>query len=280
MNTQRQEMNGSTTLPQGLPSLNASYQYPGPNNLLHANNNPYLPRGYLKNYPLLANNNGFILSNTINKKNGSQPLAPLANRVNAVPTNSEQWIKPKLITVVRATERPRKKISILLNKKALHSFEQFVCDISEAFGLPQWKNNKIRKIYTIRGKKVQSISEFFREDDIFIGVSGKEPLKSQLIKELIIECYPDNEQYAQAIIKEWESSRSRSKAIKSRVGNSLDQNLANTNMNNSQTNPKDLADAEPIINNNNSYKRIEFDENGRRKRKIITFRIYLETFLN
>lgn len=130
----------------------------------------------------------------------------------SVAGGSDNVSKPRIITIIRATERPRKKITILLNRKALHSFEQFVCDISDAFGLPQWKNDKIRKLYTLKGKRVQAIADFFREDDMFIGVSGKEPLKGYLVVDLLQEIFPDNEDYAQTLFKEWESTRSRSRA--------------------------------------------------------------------
>ena len=64
-----------------------------------------------------------------------QHLPPLAARnpnsqtpnPNGMPTalqqqpnaHSDAWSKPRLITIVRATDRPRKKITILLNRKVL-----------------------------------------------------------------------------------------------------------------------------------------------------------------
>lgn len=86
--------------------------------------------------------------------------------------------------------------------------------MSEAFGLPQWKNDKIRKLVTVRGRKVQGISDFFRDDDVFIGVSGKEPLKRDLVADLLGEIYPDEGDYVQALCKEWEAARSRNRANK------------------------------------------------------------------
>lgn len=46
---------------------------------------------------------------------------------------------------------------------------------------------------------------------MFIGVSGKEPLKAHLVIDVLQEIYPDNEQYAQSLYKEWELSRSKSR---------------------------------------------------------------------
>jgi hypothetical protein len=294
----RQEINGSNVPQQALPSIHASY----PNNSTQNSNNQnyYLPRHYLKNLPLVANNNnnnnnnnnGFTVNNSQSMKRSNQnnainsvyntnvpvALAPITNKPSQSNTtnnaavaaaNNEAWSKPRLITIVRATEKPRKKISILLNRKGLHSYEQFVCDISDAFGLPQWKNDKIRKLYTIRGKRVQGISDFFRDDDMFVGC-GKESLTPKLIQDLLDEVYQDNPDYAQHIFSEWESSRSRAKPRYS----SLEQNLNTSLGNGSLSTHRDLngADTSPENNNNNNngnnrkgHFNIEFDENGKRK---------------
>jgi len=301
----RQEINGSNVPQQALPSIHASYPNNNTQNSTQNQSNYYLPRHYLKNLPLVANHqNGFTVNNSQSMKrsnnnvnainsvyNSNIPvaLAPITNKPNnsnsnnnnnnnaqtannaaVAAANNEAWSKPRLITIVRATEKPRKKISILLNRKGLHSYEQFVCDISDAFGLPQWKNDKIRKLYTIRGKRVQGISDFFRDDDMFVGC-GKESLTPKLIQDLLDEVYQDNPDYAQHIFNEWESSRSR--ATKPRYS-SLEQNLNNSLGNGSLSTHRDLngADTSPENNPNNTNNRknhfnIEFDENGKRKRK-------------
>ncbi len=146
---------------------------------------------------------------SINNLNNSKRATPglFMSSTNKQGLNvSEQWSKPRLITIVKTGERPRKKISILLNRKAIHNFEQFICDISDAFGLPQWKNDKIRKLYSIKGKRVQGISDFFRDEEVFIGVSGKQSVSMTMIKDLIDELYPNNPN-AHNISKEWERSR-------------------------------------------------------------------------
>lgn len=102
----------------------------------------------------------------------------------------------------------------------MHSYEQFVCDVSEAFGLPQWKNDKIRKLVTVRGRKIQGISDFFRDDDVFIGVSGKEPLKRDLVADLLNEIYPEEDEYVQTLCKHWEAARaarSKSRSIRNNL---------------------------------------------------------------
>ena len=265
----------------------------------------YLPRQFLKNLPIVSNSNGFSVSNNYsNRKNflpsigGNNNASSSQNGTNSdviAPGNvrhanvagggggqSEVWAKPRLITIVRATERPRKKITILLNRKALHSFEQFVFDISDAFGLPQWKNDKIRRLYTIKGRRVQGISDFFREDDMYIGVSGKEPLKANLIQDLLQEMFPENQEYAQFLYKEWETSRSRSRAAKprhssmDRVNNSPGVN-SNSNTTSQRENNADMISPSEQANGGggggggSTHRRghysVDFDENGRKKSK-------------
>lgn len=121
---------------------------------------------------------------------------------------SETWSKPRLITVIKAGDKPRKKVSILLNRKAVHSYEQFICDISDAFGLPQWKNDKIRKLYSLKGRRIQAISDFFRDDDIFIAVSGKEILTKNMVKDLLEDLYPENP-YSQTLLKHWDRGKTK-----------------------------------------------------------------------
>ncbi|CAF0747474.1 unnamed protein product [Brachionus calyciflorus] len=244
-----------------LPSTNLHSTQPLSTLSSSSNQNYYLPK--IKQFPL-ANNNGLSLNNSVNN-HSSRKVQLGGSRLNAsLPGVSETGAKPRIVTIIRATERPRKKITILLNRKALYSFEQFVCDISDAFGLPQWKNDKIRKLYTLKGKRVQAISDFFRDDDIFIGVSGKEPLKGHLIVDLLQEIYPDNEEYAQNLFKDWETSRSKSRSTKPRHS-SLDHHKDNLS-----SNKKENAyntDGEVSTSDKKTNYTVEFDENGRRKKK-------------
>ncbi|XP_064608927.1 serine/threonine-protein kinase DCLK1-like [Liolophura sinensis] len=75
------------------------------------------------------------------------------------------FIRPKLITVVRNGSRPRKAVRILLNKKTAHSFDQVLTDITEAIKLD---TGAVRKLYTIDGKHVSSLVDFFGDETIFV----------------------------------------------------------------------------------------------------------------
>ncbi|KAL5011086.1 hypothetical protein ScPMuIL_013391 [Solemya velum] len=130
-----------------------------------------------------------------------------ANRNSYLLQQSESVpLKPKVVTVVRNGQRPRNNVKILLNRRSVQSFEQLMQDISQAFG-PKWKNNKVRKLFTLRGHDVQSISDFFREDDIFIGV-GNDPLTENDVQDIVEEFFRDSS-YAKSLVKDLERSRKK-----------------------------------------------------------------------
>ena len=109
-----------------------------------------------------------------------------------------------MVTVVRNGPSPRNTVKILLNRWGVQSYEQLIKDISEAFG-PKWKNNKVRKLFTLKGREAQGISDFFREDDVFIAC-GNESLTTHDVADIIEELYPDSP-YAQSLLKEWDRRR-------------------------------------------------------------------------
>ncbi|XP_069071071.1 serine/threonine-protein kinase DCLK3 [Pleurodeles waltl] len=100
-------------------------------------------------------------------------------------------VKPKIVTVVKPGNCTLRKITLLLNRRSVQTFEQLIADISEALGLPRWKNDRVRKLYTIKGKEIGGISDFFRGDDVFIAM-GREQLTTKNIETVIEELYPDS----------------------------------------------------------------------------------------
>ncbi|XP_048840383.1 serine/threonine-protein kinase DCLK1a isoform X1 [Brienomyrus brachyistius] len=83
---------------------------------------------------------------------------------------SKDFIRPKLVTVVRSGVKPRKAVRILLNKKTAHSFEQVLSDITDAIKLD---SGVVKKLYTVDGKQVTSLQDFFSDDDIFIACGAE-----------------------------------------------------------------------------------------------------------
>lgn len=119
-------------------------------------------------------------------------------------TDNQVPLKPKVITIVRNGPKPRSNVKILLNRRSVQSFEQLMGDISEAFG-PKWKANKVRKLFTTRGREVQGVGDFFRDDDVFIGV-GNEQLTETDVHDIIEEIYPDSP-YAKNIMKDFDRQK-------------------------------------------------------------------------
>ncbi|KAK5611666.1 Serine/threonine-protein kinase dclk2 [Crenichthys baileyi] len=78
---------------------------------------------------------------------------------------SKDFIKPKLVTVIRSGVKPRKAVRILLNKKTAHSFEQVLTDITDAIKLD---SGAVRRLYTLEGKQITCLQDFFADDDVFI----------------------------------------------------------------------------------------------------------------
>ncbi|TNN35446.1 Neuronal migration protein doublecortin [Liparis tanakae] len=63
----------------------------------------------------------------------------------------KDFVRPKLVTVMRSGVKPRKAVRILLNKKTAHSFEQVLTDITEAIKL---ESGVVKRIYTLDGKQL------------------------------------------------------------------------------------------------------------------------------
>lgn len=66
-----------------------------------------------------------------------------------------------------------------------------MADISEALGFPRWKNDRVRKLYNLKGREIRSVSDFFREGDAFIAM-GKEQLTLKNLEMAIQELFPEN----------------------------------------------------------------------------------------
>ncbi|XP_029007103.1 serine/threonine-protein kinase DCLK2 isoform X2 [Betta splendens] len=95
----------------------------------------------------------------------SRSLSSLAALRSELQREAKDFIRPKLVTVVRGGVRPRKAVRILLNKKTAHSLEQVLADITDAIKLD---SGAVRRLYTLEGKQVSCLQDFFGEDDVFI----------------------------------------------------------------------------------------------------------------
>uniref|UniRef100_G1Q2Z9 non-specific serine/threonine protein kinase n=1 Tax=Myotis lucifugus TaxID=59463 RepID=G1Q2Z9_MYOLU len=98
-------------------------------------------------------------------------------------------MKPRVVTVVKPGGHPLRKVTLLLNRRSVQTFEQLLADVSEALGFPRWKSDRVRKLFNLKGREIRSVSDFFREGDAFIAM-GKEPLTLKNIQAAMEELYP------------------------------------------------------------------------------------------
>ncbi|XP_043555519.1 serine/threonine-protein kinase DCLK2 isoform X4 [Chiloscyllium plagiosum] len=120
-----------------------------------ASNEPFRKVDYAKN----VNPNW-----SVNIKAGtSRSLSSLTSRGEG--RESKDFIRPKLVTVIRSGVKPRKAVRILLNKKTAHSFEQVLNDITDAIKLD---SGAVRRLYTLDGKQIVCLQDFFGDDDVFV----------------------------------------------------------------------------------------------------------------
>uniref|UniRef100_A0A4W4FY41 Serine/threonine-protein kinase DCLK2 n=1 Tax=Electrophorus electricus TaxID=8005 RepID=A0A4W4FY41_ELEEL len=123
-----------------------------------ASNEPFRKVDYMKN----VNPNW-----SVNVKAGtSRSLSSLPTLKSELrERESKDFIKPKLVTVIRSGVKPRKAVRVLLNKKTAHSFEQVLTDITDAIKLD---TGAVKRLYTLEGKQVTCLQDFFGDDDVFI----------------------------------------------------------------------------------------------------------------
>ncbi|XP_018335068.1 serine/threonine-protein kinase GL21140 [Agrilus planipennis] len=79
-------------------------------------------------------------------------------------------VRPRIITIIRNGLKPRKVIRLLLNKRNASSMDQTLSALTEA---SQLDSGAVRKVFTLSGKMVSRLEQFFEEEDIFF-VYGNE----------------------------------------------------------------------------------------------------------
>uniref|UniRef100_A0A8C9FYT2 Doublecortin domain-containing protein n=1 Tax=Pavo cristatus TaxID=9049 RepID=A0A8C9FYT2_PAVCR len=118
---------------------------------------------------------------SVNVKTSANQKAPqsLASSNSAQAKENKDFVRPKLVTIIRSGVKPRKAVRVLLNKKTAHSFEQVLTDITEAIKL---ETGVVKKLYTLDGKQVGLLGCL---DFLFACGNGK--FKDKLLS-LPLEC--------------------------------------------------------------------------------------------
>ncbi|XP_067419096.1 serine/threonine-protein kinase DCLK1 isoform X2 [Emydura macquarii macquarii] len=131
---------------------------------------PFKKLEYTKN----VNPNWSVNVKTTSASRTVQSLATAKGSPSDARENKD-FIRPKLVTIIRSGVKPRKAVRILLNKKTAHSFEQVLTDITDAIKLD---SGVVKRLYTLDGKQVMCLQDFFGDDDIFIAC-GPEKFRYQ-----------------------------------------------------------------------------------------------------
>ncbi|XP_003477471.4 serine/threonine-protein kinase DCLK1 isoform X2 [Cavia porcellus] len=131
---------------------------------------PFKKLEYTKN----VNPNWSVNVKTTSASRAVSSLATAKGSTSEMRENKD-FIRPKLVTIIRSGVKPRKAVRILLNKKTAHSFEQVLTDITDAIKLD---SGVVKRLYTLDGKQVMCLQDFFGDDDIFIAC-GPEKFRYQ-----------------------------------------------------------------------------------------------------
>ncbi|KAI1898628.1 hypothetical protein AGOR_G00074340 [Albula goreensis] len=183
-----------------------------------ASENYYKKVDYTKN----VNPNWSVNVKASASQKGLQSLA--SGKGTSEVKENKDFIRPKLVTVMRSGSKPRKAVRVLLNKKTAHSFEQVLTDITEAIKL---ESGAVKKIYTLEGKQVTCLQDFFGDDDVFIA------------------CGPEKFRYAQDDFSLDEnahfSSGAKSKSAQGAYSQGCRLEAARKQYRTAKTNPKGIA---------------------------------------
>uniref|UniRef100_A0A915PGI4 non-specific serine/threonine protein kinase n=1 Tax=Setaria digitata TaxID=48799 RepID=A0A915PGI4_9BILA len=101
---------------------------------------------------------------------GSSPTPLVVN--SPLKQEPNDFVYPKIITIIRSGVKPRRVVRHLLNKRTARSFLQVIQDITVVVKLD---SGAVRKLYALNGKEVTCLADFFGEDDVFIAY-GKEKM--------------------------------------------------------------------------------------------------------
>lgn len=180
------------------------------------------PRQSLPSYPARSRprrpptDYGPLESAVIGTSHWGGPRFPKASGYHARHADASP-VRPRIVTVVRpcGKESPR-KISLLLNRRAVQTFEQLMADVSEALGFPCWNNARIRRLFSPAGREIHGLADFFRVDNAFLAFGISRPSLDE-IHVALNELYPENPNYCEHLLRIWERML-RPKATKADSG--------------------------------------------------------------
>ncbi|XP_041665403.1 serine/threonine-protein kinase DCLK3 [Cheilinus undulatus] len=112
--------------------------------------------------------------------------------------------RPRLVTIVRPCgQSTLRKVTVLLNRRGVVSFEQLLLDISEALGFPRWHRARVTRLYTTHAREVRGVCDFFRGDVAFLAL-GKARPDLISVQEALEELFPEHSDFCADALRAWE----------------------------------------------------------------------------
>ncbi|XP_055075005.2 serine/threonine-protein kinase DCLK3 [Misgurnus anguillicaudatus] len=146
---------------------------------------------------------GPLKSSVIGLDHWGEPGFPRASGYHARHAE-ESPVRPRIVTVVRPCgKQSLRKISLLLNRRAVQTFEQLMADVSEALGFPRCNNARIRRLFSPAGREIHSLSDFFRIDHAFLAFGVNRPSLDE-VHTALNELYPENPKYCEHLLRIWD----------------------------------------------------------------------------
>ncbi|XP_065058656.1 serine/threonine-protein kinase DCLK2-like isoform X2 [Rhopilema esculentum] len=128
--------------------------------------------------------------------------------------NHRDFIKPKLVTVIKNGKPPQQKVTMLLNQKTAVSYDQVLDHLSARGCL-----GKVDKLYAVDGKLVRDLRDLFDDDTVFIAFASNEKFPEEGIE-------LDTKSYRITPYRELKrpSNLKRSNSLRSSLGKFRDEN--------------------------------------------------------
>ncbi|XP_074469899.1 serine/threonine-protein kinase DCLK3 [Sebastes fasciatus] len=112
--------------------------------------------------------------------------------------------RPHLVTIIRPCgQSTLRKVTVLLNRRGVVSFEQLLLDISEALGFPRWHRARVTRLYTTHAREVKGVCDFFRGEVAFLALGKSRPELSG-VQEALEELFPEHSHYRADALRAWE----------------------------------------------------------------------------
>lgn len=104
------------------------------------------------------------------RKSVSSVQSPESPRTPPIRSCHPDFVRPRLITIIRNGTKPRRVIRLLINKRNAPSFDHALSSITEAIKLD---SGAVRKVFSRDGTQITQLQDFFEESDVFFAYGSE-----------------------------------------------------------------------------------------------------------